>query len=206
MMAYNDAPIEAVGMSPYHANNGGDMRRIPYLEYTKNPAATETAEDLVTLQKQLGMDLRRIRLYTKQIADKHRKEVQFKEGSNVYLNTKHIEFRKTRKLDHLRLGPFKVLERIGDTAYKLSLPKGAEIYPVFYVNLLKQTPSGIPLLKKWPTRPLKKQEWEVDEIIEEQDGLYKVRWKGYTEEDDTWEPLENLHNAKRKVEEFRGRS
>jgi hypothetical protein len=31
---------------------------------------------------------------------------------------------------------------------------------------------------------------------------YKVRWKGYASEDDTWEPLENLSGAAAMVARF----
>ena len=44
----------------------------------------------------------------------------------------------------------------------------------------------------------KKEEWEVEEIMSHKGSIkgrnkqYLVRWKGYTEEDDTWEKLEDL--------------
>ena len=52
------------------------------------------------------------------------------------------------------------------------------------------------------------EEYEVESIVAERKGPrgrqeYRVRWKGYGESDDTWEPMKNLSGVKRLVEEFR---
>ena len=63
--------------------------------------------------------------------------------------------------------------------------------------------------KKIPPPPVKvagEKEYEVEEILDRQEKRgktkYLVKWKGYTAEKNTWEGLENLKNAMKKVEEF----
>ncbi|KAJ1789399.1 hypothetical protein LPJ59_005351, partial [Coemansia sp. RSA 2399] len=45
-------------------------------------------------------------------------------------------------------------------------------------------------------------EWIIDQMGTGKDARYWVSWKGYTPDDDTWEPESNLTNTKAKLKAF----
>jgi len=53
------------------------------------------------------------------------------------------------------------------------------------------------------------EEHEVKEVIDKRKRYgriqYRIRWRGFSREDDTWEPKENLQNAADKLQEFEQR-
>lgn len=47
-----------------------------------------------------------------------------------------------------------------------------------------------------------KSEFEVEKILQCKDGQYLVKWKGYLNTENTWEPAANLTNCQQKLREF----
>ncbi len=81
----------------------------------------------------------------KQQADRHRKEKEYAEGDWVYLKLQpyrqsSVAIRKNIKLSARYFGPFKIVERVGLVAYRLLLPEGLRMHPMFHVLLLKKRP------------------------------------------------------------------
>ena len=64
---------------------------------------------------------------------------EFKVGDLVWLNRRNIEMtRPSQKLDQKRLGPFEIVDVVGESkaAFKLRLPPHWRIHPVFHASLL----------------------------------------------------------------------
>ncbi|XP_052289878.1 uncharacterized protein LOC107178523 [Citrus sinensis] len=76
----------------------------------------------------------------KKSADKHRKHAKFQEGDLVWVHLRKDRFPpgKFAKLRPRADGPFKVLQRIGNNAYKIELPDGYGVSSAF--NILDLSP------------------------------------------------------------------
>jgi hypothetical protein len=147
----------------------------------------------------------------KHYADKKRREASsYNVGDLVLLNGKNITTTiPSKKLDYKYLGPFEIEEILGPNVMKLKLPKTMRIHPVFHVSLLKRFQED-PERENNEPGPIiveGQEEYEVERIVKFQGRkgqpvLYEVKWKGYNEEENTWEPIENLHNARDQLEYF----
>jgi hypothetical protein len=95
-------------------------------------------------------------------------EPTLKKGDKVYLIRRNIQTKRpSTKLDHKKLGLFKIKRVIGLINYKLVLPKTMNIHLVFYVSLLELVLLGVlpaPVTKIEPVNP--NIEYKIKEILD----------------------------------------
>nr|GFB32506.1 putative reverse transcriptase domain-containing protein [Tanacetum cinerariifolium] len=99
-----------------------------------------------------------------------------------------VRFGKRGKLNPKYVGPFKVLERVGDVAYKLDFPKElSRVHNTFHVSNLKKChadePLAVPLdglhfddKLHFVEEPVEIMNREVKKLKQSRIPLVKVRW------------------------------
>jgi hypothetical protein len=119
--------------------------------------------------------------------DQRKNGPQLKKGDRVYLLTRNLKTKRlSKKLDHVKVGPFLIAEKRGAVNYKLDLPPDArKIHPVFHISLLELANDSVLLQTTFGLISEEDRQYEVDRILGRKGQTYLIKWKGYEDSENT---------------------
>src|SRR5258707_12592565 len=128
-------------------------------------------------------------------------------GAQVWLEGTHLRLPyQATKLAPKRYVPFEITREISPVAYQLRLPIAWNIHNVFHASLLspyhEMNAHRPNYLRPSPDLIEGEEEYEVEKVINHRYTgrartlQYLVKWKGYPEVDNTWEPADQVHAPK----------
>lgn len=148
--AYNRTVHSSTGKSPFEVVYGFnpltplDLLPLP-TDNIVNLDGRKKAEMMKKIHEQTKLAIERKNEQTALRRNKGRKSVIFKPGDQVWVHFRKERFpaKRRSKLDPRGDGPFEVLERIGDNAYKIDLPSEYQVSATFNVSDLSLFDAGL---------------------------------------------------------------
>ncbi|KAJ1703813.1 hypothetical protein LUZ63_003592 [Rhynchospora breviuscula] len=206
---YNTSFHSSLKTSPFKALYGYEPQELPMLGASKEGGgdAGELIERRQNTLQVLKENLERAQKRMKKNADLKRSERSFKEGDWVYMKLQpyrqvSIAGHANSKLNPKYYGPYEILEKVGEVAYRLNLPLGSSIHPVLHVSQLKHRCGENTIAS--PMLPVVGPDGEVR--IEPQAILARrmvkrknvpipqvlIQWFNKSEKDATWEDFDEI--------------
>ncbi|XP_059627120.1 uncharacterized protein LOC132269918, partial [Cornus florida] len=159
----------------------------------------ETTEKIKLIRQRLLTAQSRQKSY----ADKRRRSLSFEVGDHVFLRVSPrkglMRFGKSGKLSPRFIGPFEILDRVGEVAYRLALPPQLDrVHNIFHVSMLRKYEPDPSHILSWV-------DVDIDEDISYEEGpvqildtqqnvlrnktipMVKVLWRHHEVDEATWE-------------------
>uniref|UniRef100_A0A2N9FVM9 RNA-directed DNA polymerase n=1 Tax=Fagus sylvatica TaxID=28930 RepID=A0A2N9FVM9_FAGSY len=208
--AYNNSYQASIQMAPYEALYGRKCRSPICWDDVgeRKILGPEIVQHTVDKIQLIRERLRSAQSRQKSYADTRRRKLEYQVGDHVFLRvslTKGVKrFGIKGKLSPRFIGPFEVLNRVGEVAYRLALPPMlAGVHNVFHVSMLrKYVPDRNHVVAYEPLQlredltyeeqPIRIVDKKEQELRRRTIQYVKVQWNNHSEREATWELEEEM--------------
>nr|GEW41990.1 putative reverse transcriptase domain-containing protein [Tanacetum cinerariifolium] len=204
--SYNNSYHTSIKATPFEALYGRKCRTPVYWAQVEESQLMgpeiiqETTGKIVEIKEKLKTTRDRQKSY----ANKRRRELEFQVGDREMLKIFPwkgiVRFGKKRKLSPIYIGPFKIIARVGEVAYRLELPEELRgIHNTFHVSNLRKCLANeseivsyeeLQVNKKllYNKDPIQAIDRKIMKLRSKQIPLVKVECQFYSGPQATWEP------------------
>ena len=202
----NSRPSSTTRKTLYELWMGHILRAHQAVKDSKAPNLVERQKTLETIREEAALAMQ----HAQESWVRPTNYKPYQKGDKVWLEATNLHTtHPTKKLGPKQYRPFKVLKAVGHVNFCLKLPAHWKIHNVFHAKLLhpyKETEEhGENFLEPPPDLVNGVAEWKVEKILDmrtqRSQNQYLIRWKGYSNAHDSWEPQENI-NAPLLMAEF----
>lgn len=182
-----------------------DPDDLAAMSKSEAPAAGERIRSLLRRRDDVRKILARANEGYEKWYNKSRTPMTFKAEDWVWLSSKHLhQKRPSSKLADKYLGPFKIIKVVGNNkmAYQLDLPSSFKTHTTFPISLLEPFKGNLQeALKHRQSIEVDAEErhYDVETILGHRgppnQRQFLIKWKGYPDEDNSWEPREYIDNG-----------
>ncbi|GJX16946.1 putative nucleotidyltransferase, ribonuclease H [Tanacetum coccineum] len=174
----------------------------------EGPEMIEVTNEKVAVARE---KLKEAQTRQKSYADKHRRLLEFQPGEHVFLKvspTRGVRrFGIKGKLSPRFIGPFEILERVGEVSYRLALPPQlSHVHNVFHVSLLRGYKYHQLHVVSYPFGQIREDlsyTEEPESILDRQVRVMrnktipfvKILWRNHPEREATWETEESIRTS-----------
>ena len=142
--AYNNSYHSSIRMAPFEALYGKACRTpLCWSEVGERPlVGPEIVEETTQNVQVIKANMKAAQDRQKSLADRHVTDKVYVVGDWVFLKLSPwkgvVRFEKKGKLSPRYIGPYQVIERVGEVAYRLKLPSElAKVHNVFHVSMFR---------------------------------------------------------------------
>lgn len=220
----NNSPSSTTGLAPNEICYGfkvADASSLLLASDSSQGALSKEAFDKLRLAKREEADdaMAFASIIMKARYDARHLPLVLKEGDQVFLKLHDgysIPGLANRKLSQQRVGPFKIIKKVGSLAFKLDLPPTMRIHPIISVAQLEpaasntsKDPYGRKINAEPPPVRNESDKYQVERVLGKRKlwnkPHYLIKWANWGNEHNAWYAVDDLNDCQDLIQEYEAR-